>query len=160
MRVGYIRAGCPWSITTQAAILVDYDCELYCVEGPSYKDTTEWSQLVSRLRMGDEVVVMSLFVFGSTSQRVKEVLSEISQIGATLINWGEIFFNLPSYEEPTYLTQVGLRQDTLVSPIIGSVLADAIRACFVMEGLSVSEISDHFALTCDQVKEILIYDFL
>ncbi len=91
MRVGYIREGRPWSIATQAMILVDYECEKYGVDNSAYSDTAEWNRLLSHLMPDDEVVVASLLVFGSSSDQVNDALVSLNQKGVTLTCWGEVF---------------------------------------------------------------------
>ncbi len=153
MRVGYIREGRPWSIATQAAILVDYGCQTYGVDGPSYRDTTEWLQLLPLLMPGDEVVVASLLVFGSTSHQVNEALIAIAAKGATLINWGEVFH--PQPQESRLLVTQSTILDTKETSSIPSNVADRLRDAYIREGWSVTEISDHFLLPETSVKAVL-----
>ncbi len=151
MRVGYIREGRPWSIATQAAILVDYGCEKYGGEGPSYSDTTEWFQLLSLLTPGDDVVVASLLVFGSSSDQVNEAFWTMTERGVTLTYWGEVF--QPSIQDPIpSVTQLLGNQESSILP---GELVDEIRYAYVRDGWSVTEISDHFLLLESSIKEVL-----
>ncbi len=153
MRMGYIRTHHPWSIATQAKMLVDYGCQAYWVERPSYDDQTEWCQLMSEVRPGDEVVVASLLVFGETPDRVKEVLTSLTERGATLTNWGEVFHTTPEgLLSATSQRDEGVESQELP---IDSDLADTIREAYVTEGWSVTDISDHFLLSESRVREAL-----
>ncbi len=154
MKLGYIRDSRPWSIADQARKLVDYGCQSYWVEGPSYHDQTEWLKLVSDVRPADEIVVASLLVFGETAAQVNEALLSIADRGATLTNWVEVFHPqsevalLPEFQWPPTIGKQALG-------IGDSDLADRIRETYVREGWSVTDISDHFLLPESHVRELL-----
>ncbi len=156
MRMGYIREAHPWSIATQAKILVDYECQAYWVERSSYEDQTEWSQLMSEIRPGDEVVVSSLLVFGDTPNQVNEALTSLIEKGATLTNWGEVFHTqLERNRNPSVDIQQDEGGENQKLPVIDSELADSIRVVYVMKRWSVTDISGHFLLSEACVREAL-----
>ncbi len=155
MRVGYIRDKRPWSIATQAKILVDYGCQAYWVERPLYEDQSEWTRLVSEVRAGDEVVIASLLVFGDTPNQVNEALTSLTKRGASLVNWGEVFHVLPKGRLSVDFQQ-DEESDTQDLPMIDSELVDAIREAYVTGGWSVTDISGHFLLSEAHVREALL----